>query len=193
MNTPEWSDEELVAALKQGDRQAFEEIYNRYASRLFLSAFNILRDRDRCKDLVQEVLVQLWIRREETTILLLRNYLLTAVRYQVLKALRSDSKRVIIEEGEMETLMGVLPLKDHLEESDINRLLDEGIAALPEKCRQIFVMSRKEFLSNKEIAERLGISIKTVENQMTIALHRLRVVMGEFLFWACVLTPLWWY
>jgi RNA polymerase sigma factor (sigma-70 family) len=57
---------------------------------------------------------------------------------------------------------------------DISRVLEDNVAQLPEKCRQIFTLSRKEYLSNKEIATRLGISIKTVENQMTIALRYLR-------------------
>jgi len=67
-----------------------------------------------------------------------------------------------------------------LSEKEINRLLELGIAELPEKCRQIFNMSRKEHLSTKEIAERLGLSPKTVENQLTIALNRLRKNLGDF-------------
>jgi RNA polymerase sigma-70 factor (family 1) len=187
-NAQLWSDEELFRLLQDDDRHAFEIIYNRYVSKLYLSAYSIIRDEDLCKDLVQEVLVQLWIRRGESNIVALQSYLFTAVRYKVLKAVKLNARKTIIEEGELERLAGFTPDKDKLTEDDISRLLDQGIAELPEKCREIFILSRKEYLSNKEIADRLGIATKTVENQMTIALRRLRVVLKHFLFLLCILT-----
>ncbi|MES2276055.1 MAG: RNA polymerase sigma-70 factor [Bacteroidota bacterium] len=187
-NAQLWSDEELFRLLQNDDRHAFEIIYNRYVSKLYLSAYSILRDEDLCKDLVQEVLVQLWIRRGESNIVALQSYLFTAVRYKVLKAVKLNARKTIIEEGELERLAGFTPDKDKLTEDDISRLLDQGIAELPEKCREIFILSRKEYLTNKEIADRLGIATKTVENQMTIALRRLRVVLKHFLFFVCFLT-----
>ena len=183
-----WPDEKLIQQLQQDDRYAFEIIYNRYVAKLYLSAYSILKDEDQCKELVQEILVQLWIRRKESQIISLQSYLLTAVRYKVLKVLQRDAKKVIIEEGELEQLGGIKADHDRLTENDINRLLDQGVAELPEKCREIFIMSRKQYLSNKEIAEQLGITTKTVENQMTIALRRLRVVLKHFLCWVIVLT-----
>jgi RNA polymerase sigma-70 factor (ECF subfamily) len=66
-------------------------------------------------------------------------------------------------------------------QDDIAHLLEDGVAQLPEKCRQIFTLSRKEYLSNKEIAARLNISIKTVENQITIALRYLRTGLTDYL------------
>jgi RNA polymerase sigma-70 factor (family 1) len=187
-NAQLWPDEELFRLLQNDDRHAFEIIYNRYVSKLYLSAYSILRDEDLCKDLVQEVLVQLWIRRGESNIITLKSYLFTAVRYKVLKAVKLNARKTIIEEGELERIAGFTPDKDKLTEDDISRLLDQGIAELPEKCREIFILSRKEYLSNKEIADRLGIATKTVENQMTIALRRLRVVLKHFLFLVFILT-----
>jgi RNA polymerase sigma-70 factor (family 1) len=189
-NAQLWPDDELVKLLQNDDRHAFEIIYNRYVTKLYLSAYSILQDEDLCKDLVQEVLVQLWIRRGESNIITLQSYLFTAVRYKVLKAIKLNARKTIIEEGELERIAGFTPDKDKLTEDDISRLLDQGIAELPEKCREIFILSRKEYLSNKEIADRLGIATKTVENQMTIALRRLRVVLKHFLFLVCILTIL---
>jgi RNA polymerase sigma-70 factor (ECF subfamily) len=83
--------------------------------------------------------------------------------------------------------------EDLLSEKDINRLLDQGVAELPEKCRQIFIMSRKEHLSTKQIAERLGIAPKTVENQLTVALGRLRKTLGDFVCIAAVMLCIRWF
>lgn len=182
----DFTDIELLGLIREDDRQAYERIYNKYWSKLYLSAYNILRDRQGSEDIVQEVLVQLWLKRQNHLIESLNAYLYTAIRFQVFKAIRAGKVR----EGLFEQIEGISvdnEADNRLMESDINRVLEKGIAELPDKCREIFTLSRKEQLSNKEIAERLGISIKTVENQMTIALRRLRSSMGDVLFWAAVL------
>jgi RNA polymerase sigma factor (sigma-70 family) len=72
-------------------------------------------------------------------------------------------------------------------------LLDQGIAELPEKCRQVFLLSRKQDLSTREIAVQLGIAPKTVENQLTTALRRLRATLGNSLFWSGMLLTSRWF
>lgn len=185
------SDDVLLEQLRAGNRRAFEVIYRKYWPALYLSAYNILRDRDACKDILQEVFVKLWTRRSEVHIHALESYLHTAVRFKVLTAVKNSGRKVIIEEGELERLAGTTALNDTLSQQDIHRLLDREIAGLPRRCREVFVLSRKEHLSNKEIARRLGITPKTVENQITLALQRIRTTLGDFLFWAAVLLPLW--
>ena len=185
------SDEVLLEQLRGGSREAFEAIYQKYWSNLYLSAYNILRDRDTCKDVLQEVFVKLWTRKSNVHIHALGSYLHTAVRFKVLTAVKNSGRKVIIEEGELERLAGATPLNDSLTQHDIHRLLDQEIAGLPRRCREVFVLSRKEHLSNKEIARRLGITPKTVENQITLALQRIRTTLGDFLFWAAVSLPVW--
>lgn len=187
-----WPDDELLELMRQGDRSAFEKIYNKYWSKIYISAYNLLRDRQTCEDLVQEVLVNLWVRRENLEVKNLNAFLYTAIRYKVFKVIRSGKVREDLF-NEIETL--IIPDNDtenSIAENDFNRFLEDCIATLPPKCREIFILSRKEQLSTKEIAERLGISAKTVENQITIALRKLRYNMGEFLFWYIVLMPLLW-
>lgn len=187
-----WPDDKLLMLMRQGDRGAFEKIYNKYWSKIYISAYNLLRDRQTCEDLVQEVLVNLWVRRESLEIKNLNAFLYTAVRYKVFKVIRSgkvredlfdEIERIVIEDNNTE---------NSIVENDYNRLLENSLGALPPKCREIFILSRKEQLSTKEIAERLGLSPKTVENQITIALRKLRNSMGEFLFWYIVLMPMFW-
>lgn len=180
-------DDELLSLLEIDDKSGLKRIYEQYWEQLYLSAYSILRDSDPCKDIVQDVLLQLWIRRKDVKIDSLKSYLFTAVRYKVLTYIKSaNNRKVFIEPGELERLAGFDLMKDRLDEQDAEKLLEQGIALLPERCQQIFLLSRKEHLSNKEIANKLGISVKTVESQMTIALKRLRVVMGEVLFLACI-------
>lgn len=181
-----WPDEKLLELLQGGDRIAFNDIYNRYWSKLYLSAYNILRDRQTSEDIVQEVLVSLWLKRETLAIESLHCYLYGAIRYQVFKAIRAGkSKKYTIAEANAPSVEN--EAENVLCEQDINNLLEQSVAKLPEKCRQIFLLSRKQHLSTSEIAVQLGIASKTVENQLTIALRRLRASMSHLLCWAAAL------
>jgi RNA polymerase sigma-70 factor (ECF subfamily) len=173
------TDERLIALIRENDLTAFERIYNKYWSKLYLSAYNILRDKQVAEDVTQEVLVNLWMKRGNLQLNSLNAYLYTAVRYQVFNVIRSGKVRADLF-NQLEELFSNNGGEDILSEKDINRLLDQGVAELPDKCRQIFIMSRKQHLSTKQIAEHLGIAPKTVENQLTVALNRLRKTLGDF-------------
>lgn len=178
-----YEDHQLVLMLKANNEFGIKCIYDKYWKRLYLSAFSIIREAGPCEDIVQDVLLQLWLKRAEVEIHSLKSYLFSAVRYKVLSFIRSAGHRkVFIYPGELEQLAGIEELKDRLNERDITGMLDDGIAALPERCKEVFVLSRKEFLSNRQIADRMGISIKTVEAQMTIALRQLKKGMSDFLY-----------
>jgi RNA polymerase sigma-70 factor (family 1) len=180
------SDEGLIALIRENDLGAFERIYNKYWSKLYLSAYNIIRDRQIAEDITQEVLVNLWMKRANLQLTSLNAYLYTSVRYQVFNVIRSGKVRTD-RFNQLEELFSSNGGEDLLSEKDINRLLEQGITELPEKCRQIFIMSRKQHLSTKEIAERLGIAPKTVENQLTVALNRLRKTLGDFVCIAAIM------
>jgi RNA polymerase sigma-70 factor (family 1) len=188
LKSQEYEDDELLELLRENNQVALKHIYNKYWKCLYLSAYSILREDAAAQDIVQDVLFQLWIRRNEAVVVTLKPYLFTAIRYKVLTYIKSaPNRKVFVEPGELEMLAGKSELNDRLNETDINNLLDQGIAVLPERCKQVFIMSRKEYLSNKEIAEKLNITVKAVESQITLALKQLRVSLGEFLFLACVL------
>ncbi|MFB0494942.1 RNA polymerase sigma-70 factor (family 1) [Mucilaginibacter sp. OAE612] len=180
------TDEDLIALIRENDLGAFERIYNKYWSKLYLSAYNIIRDRQVAEDVTQEVLVNLWIKRANLKLTSLNAYLYTSVRYQVFNVIRSGKVRADLF-NRLDELFSNNGGEELLSEKEINRLLEQGVAELPEKCRQIFIMSRKEHLSTKEIAERLGIAPKTVENQLTVALNRLRKTLGDFVCIAAIM------
>lgn len=174
------SDEQLLASIREGDRLAFHEIYYRYWKKLYGSAYPLLNDSALCEDLVQDLFITLWVKREKWQIESLQAYLYTALRNRVFKALKKQKIQV-----DSSSALQYFP-SDYAADRDvllkeINSLRDQGIRQLPERCRLIYRMSREEALSTKEIALKLNLAPKTVENQMTIALRRLRGTLHDFL------------
>lgn len=182
------TDEELFKGVLGGNALYFEEIYNRYSSGLYCSAYNILRNREACEDMVQELFIDLWVKKDRLEILKLKSYLYTSIRNKVLMTLRSG--KVVLDLDVVEMLIDEHATDNLVLQKEILENLERGISALPEKCREIFVLSRKEQLSHKEIASLLNISVKTVKNQLTNALKRIRVSMADFLLLALSLLPL---
>lgn len=187
-NLSRMTDDELVKGLQEGDLRCFEEIYKAYSSRLYSAAYNILRNKEVCEDIVQELFIDLWVKRDHLRIIHLRSYLYTSVRNKVLMTLRSG--RVALDLEVVEMLIDEHAADNRIIQKEIHENLERGISELPEKCREVFVLSRKEQLSHKEIASLLNISVKTVENHLTIALKRLRASLADFLLLAVVLLPL---
>jgi RNA polymerase sigma-70 factor (family 1) len=174
-----WPDADLLELLRLDDRKAFEILYKKYSPKLYYAAYNLFRDKDVCEDLVQELFIDLWAKRSELKIASLEWYLKVAIKNRVLVYIRTQ--RATLDVSAIEALAERYSADSRLLQHDISRVLEDNVAQLPEKCRQIFTLSRKEYLSNKEIATRLGISIKTVENQMTIALRYLRSGLTDYL------------
>lgn len=174
-----WPDAKLLDLLRLDDRKAFEILYKKYSPRLYYAAYNLFRDKDVCEDLVQELFIDLWTKRTDLAITSLEWYLKVAIKNRVLMYIRTQKATLDI--SAIELLAEKYSADSQLLQHDISRVLEDNVAQLPEKCRQIFTLSRKEYLSNKEIATRLGISIKTVENQMTIALRYLRTGLTDYL------------
>lgn len=190
MNQESTKDRDQIAlqSLQNGSWNAFEAIYETYWSKLYLSAYGILRDKHACEDIVQDVFVQLWLKRHSAQIESLAAYLHTSVRYQVFKAAKAGKVKVALPEEIVVTTLRS-EAEDALLTEDLIKILDCHIERLPEKCREVFLLSRKKHLSIQEISAQLQISSKTVENHLTTALKRLRYSLGDFLFWACVTIP----
>lgn len=183
------SDDSQCELVNQIDPVTFEKIYNEYWSRLYLASYNVLRDRQAAEDIVQEVMVQFWFKKDNTEIANLGAYLYTAVRYKVFDAIRSGKvKQRFVLKMEESPLCNAI--EEQYREKELKGLLHQRISSLPEKCREIFILSREQQLSTKEIANRLGITPKTVENQLTIAIKRLRASMANYLCWCSWFTLL---
>lgn len=167
--TTNCKDIELLLALKNGERSAFEEIFNRYWSSLYDAAYKRLKDKSQCKDIIQDVFADLWTRREKVQIENLSAYLHTAIRFQVFKvASRNKISPVFIELYDSIASSPYHPGKE-LEEKELEELAQAWMDSLPEKRRMIFQLHFQENLSTNEIAEKLGITQKTVQNQLGTA------------------------
>jgi RNA polymerase sigma factor (sigma-70 family) len=160
------SDEELLAGLAHGDHNAFSELYNRHWEDAFNVAYGRLKDIEQCRDIIQNIFVSLWDRRGKVAIDNFRAYLLTAVKFHVINYSTRNPHRSVFVDNFSDLLLSPASADDRLLQKDILRLLERFLDTLPRKRREIFVLHYKENLNADEIAARLNISKKTVQNQL---------------------------
>jgi RNA polymerase sigma factor (sigma-70 family) len=159
-------DAELAARLARDDKDAFSELYNRYWEDAFNAAYSRLKDFEQSRDIVQNVFVSVWDRRGKVEIGNFRSYLLTAIKFQVIKYSTQNPTRAVFLANFSDLLLSGERADDKILQKDILRLLELFLNTLPKKRREIFVLHYKENLSIEEIATRLDISKKTVQNQL---------------------------
>ncbi|MDI3321249.1 RNA polymerase sigma factor [Pinibacter soli] len=172
------TDQQLLAFLREANKDAFAEIYNRYWNSLYWSAYNIIKNESVAQDAVQEVFIALWQRNTEADIQALNAYLHQAVRFQILKAIKKQKADEQFYSRLVNITANIVyenPLLFKEQESLLKDILD----TLPEDCRLIFQMSREEQMTYKQIALQLNISEKTVEKKMTLCLKHFRQVLQE--------------
>ncbi|SEA88317.1 RNA polymerase sigma factor [Pedobacter hartonius] len=179
----QYTDRELVSLIKQDNRGAFEEIYERYKFLLLSHALNKLRNREEARDILQEAFVYLWNKRLTLSDENLGGYLYTVVRHMILNRLTKERYR-------KQYFDALYQFADHgsvesdyrIREQQLQSHIEAEIAALPTKMREVFELSRKKHLSHREIAGKLGISEQTVSKQVTNALKILRTRLGFFAY-----------
>ena len=175
--------EAITTLLSQRDETAFEQVFKTHFKRLHAYAFTILRDEVEAEEMVQQVFFKIWERNENLSLSgSVSAYLYRAVHNESLNHIKHQkvrsnhqlhiaySMKNEVEHPAKKILMGEMEKKIHL-----------ALNELPEQCRTIFQMSRFDELKYREIADKLGISVKTVENQMGKALKLLRVKLADFL------------
>ncbi|MEO3407711.1 RNA polymerase sigma-70 factor [Mucilaginibacter sp. CAU 1740] len=175
--TNKLTDNELWAAVASDSSRAFVVLYNRYWHKLYQSAKKYLKDDTAAEEIVHDVFVALWQKRHTSNIIDFQKYILVTTRYHVYKRMRAlATEKVEYREElpEYPALAAVNEVDIKLGYEDLQTELGNVLKQLPRRCQEIFWMSRVENLSNDEIAERLHISKRTVENQITIALKFLR-------------------
>jgi RNA polymerase sigma-70 factor (family 1) len=177
MNINNLSDQELWVHVTTDNSSAFVVLYNRYWNRLFKSASFHLKDSSLAEEVVHDVFVVLWNRRKFLVVHSFEKYIQVTARYHVLKKLKSLKSSIIdyIEDyAEHRTPVNFSTTTEKIKQEDFETELKTYLKGLPKRCAEIFVLSRVNHLTNKEIAESFGISKFTVENQITYALKYLR-------------------
>ena len=182
------TDHELFILMQGGNKFAFEEIYERFNGLLYIYACKMVPDREDARDIVQEIFVYLWSNPNIQIKSQLSNYLYTAVRYKVFDWLdKNKSRSNYLQSLEDFSLKGDYVTDDYIREKEFASLIEKEVSLLPPKMRQIFEMSRQQHLSQKQIAEILHLSDKTVKKQMSNALKVLRLKLTSFLLLATIL------
>lgn len=173
------TDQELTVLLKDGDNDAYTEIYNRHWNFLFKAAYHASRNKEDCFDICQSVFLWLWENRAQINPATnLKGYLYTAIKYKVANMIRNGKYRESLFE-DLESIDMRRYQVDELEVKELKNFIAQLIEELPEKCREVFLLSRTEHLSHRQIAERLGIGEKTVDAHISKALQKLRVPLNK--------------
>ena len=173
--TPE-QNQELIDRISTGDERAYQNLFNQCYRELVISSYRILKDENLCRDAVQEVFMDLWKNRsnlhEGITLIA---YLKRGVMNRSINIIKSRKHHM---SSGAEPLMYLVDSErdpeQQFEDAEFKSYVMKAIDKMPERCRAIFMMKRVEGMSHNEIAEQLGISKKTIENQITKALKILR-------------------
>lgn len=173
-----YTDQELVALIKQGDVRAFDHFYNLHWTKVYGHAYKRLQNMEQAKDITQEVFVNLWERRNDVHIENVPGYFFISVRNNVFKLQRKEQLFTPVNDILEEVYASPNQADALLLEHEFFKSLGSLIDTLPPAQQQIFRMRYQEDLSTKEISERLQISVKTVQNQLGRALAQLRTLMA---------------
>ncbi|MBN1949919.1 MAG: RNA polymerase sigma-70 factor [Bacteroidales bacterium] len=173
----------MAAEKKKLIDELYEQLFRTYYTALCYFAQKYIPDLDTCKEIVHNVFVNIWEKREEFDFEKpAKSYLFTAVYNRCLNHIRNQ-KKFVNELTDSEKPSAEVPSidQDHLEAAELEAKIWDTINLLPEKCREVFILNRFEGKKYGEIAEQLGISVKTVEAQMSKALRTLREHLQEYI------------
>ena len=175
------TDETLLSLVADGDKEAFTMLYRRYWESLFASAARALRSKTDAADLVQDIFLSIWNRRNDLRVTgSLAAYLQTSVRYKVIKYIEKNITRrdylVLI----TDVLVNYQPpdAESQLQIKELQHVIQSAVEQMPNKMREVYQLSRKHHLSHKEIAERLDISDETVKKHIQHALQIIKTAIS---------------
>ena len=182
----------LISRLRNSDVKAFDQLFRNYSRNLFRFAFSLLKNKDDAEGIVQEVFLRVWNKRADID----SNRSFKSWLFTISYNLIIDELRLRLKEKEyINHLEKFFNTQDIIaeNEADYNLLktqIDEVMEKLPDKRKMIYRLSRVEGLSNKEISEKLSISVKTVENQINLAIKFLKFSLGKDLLAATLFISL---
>jgi len=166
--------------------KVFKSIFDDFYTPLCRHAHLFISDESSCEEIVQELYIRLWEKRYSINISTsIRSYLYKSVRNRCFNYLRDNKAKLPIDDtfADIENeIIDEISMHDNMDLEDMQSHIDKAINELPPRCREIFILSRESHLSYKEIAEKMSLSQKTIENQMGIALKRLKDDLSPLLF-----------
>jgi RNA polymerase sigma-70 factor (family 1) len=176
------SDEDLLHRMVDDDQAAFTCLYRRHWEALFVSTVRVIGNREDAEDIIQEVFASLWNRRKALNLTgRLAGYLQVSVKYKAINYIdRNITRRHYLETLSRVADAGTAASPEVLlRVKEVQQLIQTVIESMPPKMREVFQLSRREHLSHKEIATRLGISEETVKKHIQHAMQLLRSALGK--------------
>ncbi|MBK6283848.1 MAG: RNA polymerase sigma-70 factor [Draconibacterium sp.] len=175
------NDKLLVSLLKKNEVKAFDALFQKYSDKLFHFSFSLLKNSEDSKEIVQESFFRIWNKRNEIdSFKSFKSYLFTISYHLVI-----DQLRLRLKDKEYRSFLqeyfdlGDDSLNSTTDFDTLNKRIELAVSELPEKRKQIYLMSRENGLSHKEIAEKLSINVKTVENQIGLAIKHIKLSLGN--------------
>jgi RNA polymerase sigma-70 factor (ECF subfamily) len=181
ISTPNINDKELVNKLQNNEIEAFDILFRRYCDKLFRFSFSLLKEEEISKEIVQETFYRIWeIRRQIDSNKSFKSFLFSISYHLIIDELRLRMKdqeyrnfitRYFGEQSEKQV--------STIDYQTIENKIKKAVEELPLKRKQIYHLSRNNGLSHKEIAKKLGITTKTVENQINLSLKHIKTRLGK--------------
>lgn len=187
-----FGDAELWNLILKDDYRAFTALFERYWPKLYKTSLHYIHDPEAAEEVVHDLFLNIWNRKAYLEIHDFNKYFKAAARYQVYAYIKKNRSVAVTYTDLQEQNQSEQCLFNTADEKityrELEDQLNEHLKQLPERCQEIFILSRMDHLSNNEIAERLGISKRTVENQITRALQYIRyhfkdIALCILLFW----------
>jgi RNA polymerase sigma factor (sigma-70 family) len=172
-------DSKLVSLIMEGDRLAFDEVYERYWKRLYNDTYKRLKSIEMIEEIVQDVFSNLWSSRGKRNIQNIYPYLLTSVRYQVFMLYKKGKSTPVFEEPLEHMVLATLQADSLFNEKELKGCVSMWMALQPDKRRAVFQMKYIDEKTTREISETLGISQKTVQNQLLTSFSSLRDFLSK--------------
>ena len=183
MNDPIlYTDEELMKKIKAGNMLAFDVLYKKYSKELLKLGYSILRSTEEAENLIQDVFLNLWENRskveKDTSI---KSYIFTITYNSAISIIRKKAREsAFIEQLKSLQEINEDPFNMELEYNELTNKLNEIIKLLPQRQKEVYLLHRVDGLKYSEIAERLNISVNTIENHMSRALKTIREKLGNY-------------
>ena len=177
------SDEQLFHSIKEGDHNAFTQVYYKYHRLLYALSYRYLMDRDKAEDAIQYVFIRLWEYRSDLNVdISLKNFLFTMTKNYVLNVIRNETSAL---EKNYEIAQGLSEYEDDfiekMEKRERMNLVYKAIEKLPEHKKEICMLKLKKEMSNVEIAKYMNLSVNTVKTHYSESLKLLRLYLKEVL------------
>ena len=181
------SETDLVLALKDGNLLAFSELFNRYGKRLYHFSMGYLKSVQDAEEIVQDVFLKIWTNREKLSEQKsFESYMFTIAKNDILNTIRkSKAEQAYLNYAKLHPGKDVL-LDEELDFNELERVYKDAVEKLSPRRKEIYLLSKEQYLTNAEIAIKMNISIKTVENQMTTSIFEVRKRLRSLSFFGMI-------